>query len=189
MSNRKVARKNTPRAGLPGNSLSPASDSTGPSKRRFRTILLISEDTDFFNRLRDVANADGQWIVRTAGLEAAAPILRAVQPSAVLLDLDLAGGRAWSTAETLLSEPACPPVVLLTDRREQFDEFSAFRAGSLVSKLVEPSRVLDIVEENLATASNQAERNQIQRVLIHWLRPSNWSVPVAPSHRFWGINE
>jgi DNA-binding response OmpR family regulator len=178
-----------PRTALTDELISTSADRTMLSNKRCQAILLVSDDADFFQRMRDAANAGGQWIVRTASLKGAVPVLRAVQPGAVLLDLDLTGGHAWSVAESLLSEPGCPLVLLLTARREQFDEYSAFRAGSLLSKTVEPSHLLDLVAENLDTASNQAERNEIQRVLIHWLRPSNWSVPVTPSHRFWGINE
>jgi hypothetical protein len=29
----------------------------------------------------------------------------------------------------------------------------------------------------------------IQRIMIQWLRPCAWSIPVTPTDRFWGLNE
>jgi hypothetical protein len=37
--------------------------------------------------------------------------------------------------------------------------------------------------------ANRAERNAIQRVVIRWLRPCAWPVPVTPTYRFRGLNE
>jgi hypothetical protein len=81
-------------------------------------------------------------------------------------------------------------VILLTARTAQFDIRTAIRAGCLVSKCDSPSRLLERVKETLELAeNNQMKRNAIQRVLIRWLRPSEWATPTTLAYRFWGINE
>jgi hypothetical protein len=74
------------------------------------------------------------------------------------------------------------------DRR--LDVSTAIRAGSLVDKSASLTKLLEAVDQALALPdSNRGERNAIQRVVIRWLRPCAWSVPVTPAQRFWGINE
>ncbi len=132
----------------------------------------------------------GEPLVQVDGVTDALRKMRAGQSAAVLLDLDLPSRAAWEAADSLLQEPNCPPLILLTARSDQFDMSTAIRAGTLVDKTTDPSRVLEAVGQTLAGPSSaQVERNAIQRVMIRWLRPSSWSVPVTPAHRFWGINE
>jgi len=166
---------------------SPGTRSSDPEKR---TILLISNDTRLGQELRCVANAVGRMVVRVDGAADVSRIVYAVRPAVVLLDLDLPAEAAWEKADSLLQEQRCPPVILLTARKEQFDVRTAIQAGSLVDKSAEPAHLLDIVDRTLAmTDSSQTELNAIQRVIVRWLRPCSWSVPVTPAYRFWGINE
>jgi len=155
-----------------------------------RTLLLVSDDTQLDQNLRPLANARGRMVVRVNTAAAVVPILLVVRPAIVLLDLDLPRQAGWEAADALLQEPSCPPMLLLTARSEQFDARTAFRAGSLVNKTEEPAHLLELVEETLAMPkATQAECNAIQRVLIRWLKPCGWPVPVTPAYRFWGINE
>lgn len=155
-----------------------------------RTILLISDDARLHQNLRCVANLVGRMVVRGDGMADALRIVYAVRPAAVLLDLDLPADAAWEKADALLQEQSCPPVILLTARSEQFDVRMAIRAGSLVDKSADPTRSLEVVDQTLAMPdSAQAKRNAIKRVVIQWLRPCGWSVPLTPAYRFWGINE
>ncbi len=154
------------------------------------TLLLISEDTRFCEALQRFSEADDRKIVTVKRLAAALLILHKLRPRAILLDLDLPGNMAWTIADGLLSDPACPPILLVTDHTEQFDVDKALRAGSVAAKSEQPARLLEFVAETLTRrATNAAEQNAIQRILIHWLKPSSWSAPVTPAHRFWGINE
>jgi CheY-like chemotaxis protein len=155
-----------------------------------RTLLLISDDTQLDRGLRPLANARGRIVVRVNAPAGVVPILLVVRPAIVLLDLDLPRQAGWEAADALLQEQSCPPMLLLTARSEQFDARTAFRAGSLVNKTYGPSHLLELVEETLAMPkATQAECNAIQRVLIRWLKPCGWPVPVTPAYRFWGINE
>lgn len=155
------------------------------------TILLISEDWQLHENLRSLANINGQMVVRVPGSAGAVTLLRVIRPVAVLLDLDLPNETAWATADLLLKEPVCPPLILLTSRIGQFDMQTVLQAGSLVAKNESPCRLWEIVEESLEMPEvNRAERNSIQSVLLGRLRPSRWaeSSP-ARLNRFWGINE
>lgn len=174
------------RAGLPAGNR-PAS---ATADLRRSTLLLMSRDVGFYERLRQAANRLGRWVVRAAGTPSAIPSLQVLRPAAVLLDLDPPAQRAWQTAEELLEHPGCPPLLFLTSCREQFDLRTALRAGALVDKAEEPDRLLQMADETARLSeSNQAERTALQRVLIRWLKPCRWSAPVTGAHRFWGIPE
>ena len=153
-------------------------------------ILLISDDASLGENLRCAAARTGRAVVQVHGMADALRKVRAGQPGAVLLDLDLPAQAAWEVADSLLEEEGCPPLILLTARSDQFDLSTAIRAGSLVDKSAGSSRLLEVLDQTLAgPCSAQAERNAIQRVMIRWLRPCGWSVPVTPAHRFTDINE
>ena len=153
-------------------------------------ILLISDDTSLGEHLRCAAGRAGRVVVQVDGVIDALRKVLAGQLVVVLLDLDLPAEAAWETADCLLQEQSCPPLILLTARSDQFDLSTAIRAGSLVDKTTDPSRLLGVVADTLAApCSAQAERNAIQRVMIQWLKPCGWSAPIKPAHRIGGIKE
>jgi DNA-binding response OmpR family regulator len=113
-------------------------------------------------------------------------MLRIVKPEVVLLDLDLAEEIAWATADDLLQDENCPPLILLTSHGKQSDFDTAIQAGCLIEKTIEPIRLLAVVEQKLtSTRADQLEQSAIQRLVIRWLKP----VQVARLNRYWGINE
>jgi CheY-like chemotaxis protein len=138
-----------------------------------RTILLISGDKQLHENLRSLANSLGRMVVRVESIAGTVAILQATRPAAVLLDLDLPKEAAWETAELLLQEPSCPPVLLLTARIERFDIRTAVHAWSLCNKSESPSRLLEAVDEEVELSEvDQAKRKAIQRVLLGWVNPS-----------------
>ena len=163
---------------------------SGPAPGPKELILLISDDAVVAENLRRAAEQTGRSVVRAAGLGETLQTAHMMQPVAVVLDLDLPSHGAWEIADSLLQEAGCPPLILLTGRREQFDVSTAIRAGSLVDKSADLARVLEVVDEALALPdANRGERNAIQRIMIQWLRPCAWSVPVTPAYRHWELNE
>jgi CheY-like chemotaxis protein len=163
---------------------------SGPRPATKPTILLVSNDTGLAERLRGAAAGGVHSMAQAEGLDGALQEVRSAQVAAVLLDLDMPAQGAWEVADALLQEPGCPPIILLTAQRDQFDMSTAVRAGALVDKATNPARVLAAVGETLALPhANRAEQNAIQRVVIRWLRPCAWSAPVTPAYRFWGLNE
>ncbi len=153
-------------------------------------LLLVSSDTALGESLRRAAVWAERSVVPAGNLAEALHEVRTTHPAAVVLDLDLPGQGAWEIADGLLQEAGCPPVILLTGRRDQFDLSTAIRAGSLVDKSADFARLLNVVDQALALPDSQrAERNAIQRVVIQWLRPCAWSAPVTPPQRYWGLNE
>jgi ActR/RegA family two-component response regulator len=163
---------------------------SGPALGPKELILLISDDAVVAENLRRAAEQAGRSVVRAAGLGETLQTARMMQPVAVVLDLDLPSQGAWEIADNLLQEAVCPPLILLTGRRDQFDVSTAIRAGSLVDKSADLAKVLEVVDQALALPdANRGERNAIQRIMIQWLRPCAWPVPVTPSYRDWGLNE
>jgi FixJ family two-component response regulator len=155
-----------------------------------RTILLISGEKRLHKELVTLANTTGQMVIRAAGTTGTMVIFQAANPAAVLLDLDLPNEAAWTTAEQLMQEPNCPPVILLTAQTDWFEPGTAIRAGCLVSKTDSLANLMDIVEQAVGLPeSNRAEWNAIQRVLLRWLKPSPWPTTPITAYRFWGINE
>ena len=85
---------------------------------RDRIILSVTDDMEFDKRLRMAAVTRGQVIIRVDSMDAALRTVRTGCCGVALLDLDLAGQLAWKTADGLLQDSNCPPVVLLIDRAE-----------------------------------------------------------------------
>ena len=109
-----------------------------------------------------MADRAGRSVVQADGLAEALRAVRSGQLAAVLLDLDLPSQGAWEVADSLLQEAGCPPVILLTGRRDQFDVSTAIRAGSLVDKSASLAKLLEVVDQALALPDCQpggAERH------------------------------
>ena len=167
-----LSSPHTSRVRGPGRACAGGTAAPGPKE----LILLISEDAVVAESLRRAAEVAGRSVVRAAGLGETLRTAHMMQPVAVVLDLDLPSDGAWEIADGLLRAASCPPVVLLTGRREQFDVSTAIRAGSLVDKSGGLAKVLEAVDQALALPdSNRGERNAIQRITIQWLRPCAWT--------------
>ena len=161
-----------------------------PPQAEEAAILLVSDDAELGESLRRAAGRMRRLVVRVDKTADALQRVRSGRPAVVLLDLDLPSQAAWEVADRLLEEQNCPPLILLTAHSDQFNVSTAVRAGSLLDKTTGPGQLLEAVDKSLAApCSAQAERNAIQRVVIRWLKPCGWSVPVTPIYRFWGINE
>ena len=155
-----------------------------------RTILLISREKRLHKEFVTLANTSGQMVIRAGGTTGTVAVFQAAKPAAVLLDLDLPNEAAWNTAEQLMQEPNCPPVILLTGQTDWFEPGTAIRAGCLVSKSDPLANLLEIVEQAVGLPEiNRAEWNAIQRVLLRWLKPSPWPKTPMTTYRSWGINE
>jgi DNA-binding response OmpR family regulator len=163
---------------------------TSNRQRPQRTILVVTKDPRLVPNLRLASERAALAVTQARELEATLRFLHDPVPVAILLDLDLPCAAAWKIADHLLRRETCPPLILLTGRTDQFDTATAIRAGALFDKSLEPSKLLDVIDQVAAQSdSGQADRNSIQRVLIQWLKPCSWSIPVTPAQRFWGINE
>jgi DNA-binding response OmpR family regulator len=145
-------------------------------------ILLISDDAEFGRKLELAVERIKRPVVRVTEPAKATRTIRTIRPGAVLLDLDLPDQAAWRSADLLLQDEICVPIILLTGRTEQFDVRTAIRAGALVEKAVGPDRLLESLDRAVSTqGSARNERNAVQRNLIQWLRPWGWSVPFTPA--------
>lgn len=157
---------------------------------RARVILSLSGDTALDHSLRTAALERGQVIIRVVSIDAALRMVRANCCGAALLDLDLAGRIGWETADCLLQEPKCPPVILLTGQREPHELKMAVQAGAIADKAAGAGKLLRLIDNAMeASHSARVERNAAQRVILRWLSPYRWTVSHTAKHRFWGINE
>jgi len=158
------------------------------NRRNTNLLLLISDDVTWGNDLRDTAAQMGLLFVHSTAASVVVWQLRALRPGAVLLDLDVPSEAAWKTADRLLELESCPPLILVTARTNQFDPGIAARAGTFVDKSAGPSCLLRLAAQVSAQSGFEGKQNSIQRILIRWLRPCGWSVPVTPAYRFWAPN-
>jgi CheY-like chemotaxis protein len=153
-------------------------------------LLVLSDDEEFWQTLSAAATICGRKLIRERAAAGTRRILRLVKPAAVLLDLDLPSATAWDAADSLLQDATCPPLLLLTSRNDQADFKTAIQAGSLIDKSECPARLLELADLTMES-SGSVHRKQcaMQRLVIRWLKPCNWSAQVIPLRRFWGINE
>ena len=155
-----------------------------------KTILLVSRDPELVVNMRLFLDGEAVGIRRATGLTETLDCLKALAPVLILLDLDLPEEASWEIADRVLSEESCPELLLLTERAHQFDVGVAVRAGCVLDKRAAPVEILNRISKVLTQpSSSQRERNGIQRILIQWLKPCNWTVPIASSNPFWRINE
>jgi len=158
-----------------------------------RALMLISDDAGLGVRLGGAAEYAGLALQQINDAANALRLAAQCQPAIVCLDLDLRlPGRlaVWEAAEGLLRDEAGPPLVFLSGRTGHFDLGAAIRLGAVVDKSAHPARLAEQVKRMLAEPEARREdRKARQRLLVRWLRPYDWSIPVEPSHRHWGINE
>ena len=154
-----------------------------------RCLLVLSDDEAFWQGLLTAGSNSGQKLLRERA-SAGTPGILLVKPAVVLLDLDLPSAAAWDAADSLLQDDTSPPLLLLTSRNDQADFQTAIQAGSLIDKSERPARLLELADITLESATSvQREQSAMQRLVIRWLKPCNWSAQVIPLRRFWGINE
>jgi len=161
-----------------------------PSAAERQSLLLFSDDEMFSQELLTAASEAGRTLARKRGAADVPRTLRLLKPAAVLLDLDSPAEAAWNAADSLLQDANSPPLLLVTSRTDHVDFKTAVQAGSLIDKRERPARLLELANATLeSSASEHRERNAMQRLVIRWLKPCNWSPQVIPLRRFWGINE
>ena len=152
---------------------------------KLRTILLMSHDALMAGKLRAAADLEQcavAWVSETFSLF---KMCKASRPAAVLLDLDMHTGAAWEAADRLLSEPNCPPLVLLTARVNHPEFSTAGQSGYVVDKFTAPSRLMQIVDETIeAPPSVRDERTAVQRIMVLRLNPFH-----PAQYRDFGIND
>ena len=155
-----------------------------------RPVLVFSDDAKFWQSMIDAAQDTGWKLLRRDIATGEPRLLRMLNPAAILFDLDSAITSRWDTADSLLQDANCPLLLLVASHREQLDYQTAILAGCLLDKSADPRILLRTMERKLqGPTSVRREQNNVQRELIRWLKPWNWSAQSAPLHRFWGINE
>jgi CheY-like chemotaxis protein len=156
--------------------------------RNTNLLLLISDDDMLGESLRDAAEEMGLLFACCAAGSSALWQFRALRPGAVVLDLDLPSRAAWETAEHLLKIESCPPLFLLTGRKDQLGDGTAVQAGPMVDRPPGPARLLRLAER-VSSLSISDGRTSTQRIVVQWLGEYGWSVPVTSANGCRGIKK
>jgi CheY-like chemotaxis protein len=159
------------------------------TKAERKSLMLVSDDSGLGVRLGNAADFTGLAFMQ---VNDSANVLRLVaqdHPAAVFLDLDLPALAGWEAAEQFLQDERTPSLVLLTGRTGNFGLNVAIQAGMIVDKSAGTAQLLEKVGEVLAEPdADRGGRKTRQQLLVRWLRPYIWPVPVTPTSH-WGINE
>ena len=165
-------------------------DQVRPQAAPQLAILLVSEDPELSRRLRNLAGLIGFDLLQPRSLTETTRALVRHSCAAVLLDLDSTGLPVWDVAERVLLDETAPPLILLTARKHDRELNAAVQAGVVAEKPAKTAQVAEMVGRILLEpGSAEPEKRARQKVLIRWLKPCSWSVPVGPAYRWWGINE
>jgi len=80
--------------------------------------------------------------------------------------------------------------MLLTSQKYHSGFDTAIQAGCLIEKDLSPTDLLELVQQRLeSTGAARHEQKAMQQLMIRWLKPCSWSIPLVKLNRFWGINE
>jgi len=95
-----------------------------------RSVLVIDDDADFRDLIRDVLQAWGHRVVGEAATVAAAPAeAEALRPDAILVDVGLPDGDGRDLAERFAALPWRPRVVLVSTDADAADAAVVQRLG------------------------------------------------------------
>ncbi len=161
-----------------------------PTEKDRGALLLVSDDAGLGVRLGNMMSLAGLAFKQVNDSAAVLRLADRDRLAVVLLDLDLPAVASWDAAERLLEDGSGPSLIFLTGRTDHFSLGAAIQAGAIMDKSASPARLLESVDRVLMEAvPARADRRTRQRLLVRWLRPYEWTVPVAPGNRHWGINE
>ena len=161
-----------------------------PAGKDRGALLLMSDDAGLGVRLGHAMDFVGMAFTQVNDPAGAFRLADQDRPAGVLLDLDLPAMAGWDAAERFLEDENGPSLVFLTGRTDHFTLGAAIQAGGIMDKSASPARLLESVDRVLMEAGpERVDRRTRQRLLVRWLRPYEWTVPVAPDNRHWGINE
>jgi DNA-binding response OmpR family regulator len=155
-----------------------------------RTVLLVSNDAGVGERLGSAADRADLAFWQTTDSANAHRLAVQNHPAVVFLDLDFPALSGWDAAERFLENERCPPLILLSGRTSRLDMEAAICGGTITDKSASPDQLLEKVNGALTEPdAERVNRHARQRLLISWLRPFHWTIPVTPAVRHWGINE
>ncbi|HEX2205226.1 MAG TPA: response regulator [Longimicrobium sp.] len=124
-------------------------------------ILLVEDNADNRDIYTTILRHHGYQVAEAVDGETGVRLARELQPAVILMDVTMPGMDGWEATRLIKAEPstAAIPVVALTAHAMAEDRARAVEAGcdAYLSKPVEPSRVVQEVERQLARAAAAAE--------------------------------
>lgn len=130
------------------------------------TILIVDQDLDTVQHVRQTLEAEGYGIVTAVTGQAGIALAEINHPSLILLDINLPDIDGYEVCRTLRSIPAMAkvPIIIYSSRAEVADKVAGFKAGAN-DYIVKPAAAAElIVRVNAALRSE--ERSQAYTVAL-----------------------
>lgn len=124
------------------------SSSPPPPRGRPRPVMIIEDDPDILETLREILEYEGHDVVAISGGEEALLQLQAgVHPALILMDLMMPGVNGWGLAEHLRRDPSLNPIpiVILSGVQDIEQQAKSVGAAGCLLKPVQVERLLEIV--------------------------------------------
>ena len=120
------------------------------------TILIVDDDSDVRRALTELLEDEGYAVAGAANGRAALEMIRGgIRPSIILLDLMMPGMNGWDFRSAQLRDPELSGVPVVVVTASGFNQ-EAIRTelGSieLVSKPIQPTKLLDLIERLTSAA-------------------------------------
>ena len=120
------------------------------------TILIVDDDSDVRRALTELLEDEGYAVAGAANGRAALEMIRGgIRPSIILLDLMMPGMNGWDFRSAQLRDPelsAVPVVVVTASGFNQDAIRTELGSIELVSKPIQPTKLLDLIERLTSAA-------------------------------------
>ena len=130
-----------------------------PSDNQTATLLIVDDDPDSRQSLRDVFENAGYRAVAAAGAASALRVLKGVRCDLVVLDLEMPGVDGLALCKLLRTQPATNklPIVILSDSDDEKRKVEAFASGAddYITKPSTPGELLSRVALHMRTSQRE----------------------------------
>src|SRR5258705_10420505 len=130
-----------------------------PSDNQTATLLIVDDDPDSRQSLRDVFENAGYRAVAAAGAASALRVLKGVRCDLVVLDLEMPGIDGLALCRLLRTQPATNklPIVILSDSDDEKRKVEAFASGAddYITKPSTPGELLSRVALHMRTSQRE----------------------------------
>lgn len=115
------------------------------------TVLLIDDEPDSLDLVHDILTLHGAQVIRAANGKTGLELLETVQPTLVILDLNMPAPDGWAVLHWIRSNPALAstPVVAITAYYSESVEQHAIDAGFdvFISKPIKSSHFMQYLHD------------------------------------------
>ncbi len=129
-----------------------------------RTILIVDDDADLREQVRDILETVGYVVETAADGQAGLDKLRSVEPVAIILDMNMPTMGGIGFLRELRDSPTHPPVIVSTARANMEGFFQGLDVAAYLTKPYHANVLIETVEKCLAASEkSQEEEARAQR--------------------------